>query len=198
MHNYSRGWSTRKGDGAQTEAQTGESGTKRGDRSPHTLTAVTAPTDGLCLELLANVVVWARKRTGVQSHHSQPTAWLVGAQAVPQPPTTTSDVVEFEFEMECLMTQQDCGVEFSRRPVAGVFSVARLTLSSLCVCPRVCPVAGILQKAAGAAASAASDSAATAATAAGWEAGGKRGELRHVHPHSAQVPLKCPSALKRR
>lgn len=91
MHNYSRGWSTRKGDGAQTEAQTGESGTKRGHRSPHTLTgtaAVTAPTDGLCLELLANVVVvWARKCTGVQSHHSQPTAWLVGAQAAPPPAT---------------------------------------------------------------------------------------------------------------
>lgn len=196
MHNYSRGWSTRKGDGAQTEAQTGEPGTKRGTpESAHTHRDCSCL--GLCLDLLANVVVvWARKCTGVQSHHSHPTAWLVGAQAVPQPPTTTSDVVEFEFEMECLMAQQVCGVEFSRRPVAGVFSVARLTLSSLCVCPRVCPVAGILQKAAGAAASAASDSAATAATAAGWEAGGKRGELRHVHPHSAQVPLKCTSALK--
>lgn len=68
MHNYSRGCSTRKGDGAQTEAQTGESGTKRGRRSPRTLTgtaAVTAPTDGWCLELLekAVVVVWARKCT---------------------------------------------------------------------------------------------------------------------------------------
>lgn len=64
LRNCSRGWGTRsEGEDAQTEAQTGASGTKWGRRSLHTLTsaaAVLAPTDGLGLEPLANVsAVWA-------------------------------------------------------------------------------------------------------------------------------------------